>query len=123
MNAYSMDFRRSVAAARESGMTTAEVTEAFGCCGSWVRRLLQRQRESGSLEPRQRKAAKQRKIDEAQHQRLRQFLRERPDATLAELIEALDLKVHPGTLCRTLKAMDLPLKKSLCMRASRIDPM
>ena len=121
MKPYSMDFRQSVAAARESGMATAEVSETFGCSASWVRRLMQRQRESGSLEPRQREQADQRKIDDQQRQRLREFVERRPDATLAELIEALDLNVHPGTLSRTLATMDLPLKKSPCTRPSRID--
>jgi transposase len=115
-----MDFRQSVAAARESGMETQEVTETFGCCPSWVRRLMQRKREGGSVAPRQRRQADQRKIDEQQRQRLREFIAQRPDATLAELIEALKLNVHPGTLSRTLTAMDLPLKKSPCTPANKI---
>lgn len=122
MNAYSMDFRRSVAAAREGGMTTAEVTEAFGCSGSWVRRLMQRQRDTGSLEPLPRKSTDQRKISDEQFEQLRKFIGERPDATLQELIVALDLKVHPGTLCRLLQAKDLPLKKSPSVPANRTDP-
>lgn len=113
MRAYSMDYRQSVAAARESGMSTAEVCEVFGCCPSWVRRLMQRQRESGSLQPLPRQPqSSQAKLTEQDRQRLREFITTRPDATLVELIEALDLRVHPGTLCRTLRRMDLPLKKS-----------
>jgi transposase len=84
---------------------------------------MQQQRESGSLEPRQRQQPDQRKIKDEQRQRLREFLREQPDATLAELIAALDLKVHPSTLCRTLRAMDLPLKKSPSTPASSTGPM
>lgn len=122
MNAYSMDYRQSVAAARESGMTTVEVSEAFGCSKSWVRRLIQRQRDTGSLEPLQRKQPDQRKISDEQFEQLRKFIAERPDATLGELIAACDLKVHPGTLCRLLQAKDLRLKKSPCVPASRTDP-
>jgi transposase len=122
MHAYSMDFRQSVAMARQSGMTATEVCEMFGCSPSWVRRLLQRERETGTLEPRVPKRADRRKIDDVQREQLREFLRERSDATLAELIAALDLKVHPGTLSRTLQAMDLPLKKSPCMLKSRTVP-
>ena len=62
MRAYSMDYRQSVAAARESGMSTAEVSEVFGCCPSWVRRLMQRQRESGSLQPRPRRQVNRAKL-------------------------------------------------------------
>jgi transposase len=122
MKAYSMEFRQSVVAARESGMPAAEVCELFGCSESWVRRLRQRQRETGSLEPCDRQAPDQRKVDEQQRERLRTFIRERPDATLAELIEDLELPIHAGTLSRLLKAMNLPLKKSPTAPASRIVP-
>ena len=114
MRAYSMDFREGVAAARDEGMTTAEAAELFGCSAAWVRRLMQRRRETDSLEPVQRKMADQRKLDEQERQRLRKFIEKNPDATLQELIDALDLKIHPGTLSRTLKTMDLPLKKNPC---------
>jgi len=109
-----MDFREGVAAARDEGMTTAEAAELFGCSAAWVRRLMQRRRESDTLEPVQRKMADQRKLDEQERRRLRKFIEKNPDATLQELIDALDLKIHPGTLSRTLKTMDLPLKKSPC---------
>ena len=42
--------------------------------------------------------------------------------TLAELIEALKLDVHPGTLSRTLTQMDLTLKKSPSTPRNKIDP-
>jgi transposase len=118
-----MDFRERVAAARDEGMGTAEVAELFGCCPAWVRRLMQRRRETESLEPVQRKMADQRKLDEQERQRLRRFIEKNPDATLRELICALGLKIHSGTLCRTLKAMDLPLKKSPCTPRNRTGRM
>ena len=64
-----------------------------------------------------------RKIDDAKGEQLRQFVLKRPDATLAEMIAALKLNVHPGTLCRRLSKMDLPLKKSLSTPASRTGRM
>ena len=122
MKAYSMDFRQSVAAARDTGMSPSEIVEVFGCCASWTRRLMQRRRERGTLEPMPHQRIAPRKIDDAKQERLRQFVVQHPDATLAEVIEALDLNVHPGTLCRRLKAMDLPLKKRPCTPASRTGP-
>lgn len=119
MKPYSMDFREAVAAARDNGMETAEVVEAFGCCGSWARRLIQRRRETGTLAPRVRQVPDQRKLKDADEQRLREFIQKRPDATLAEMIAELKLTVHPGTLCRRLTAMNLPLKKSLDTLPSR----
>jgi len=48
--AYSMDFRRAVARAYDECGSSIEVAEQFGCSASWVRRLIQRQRERGTLE-------------------------------------------------------------------------
>jgi transposase-like protein len=47
----SMDYRRAVAAAYDECGSSAEVAGQFGCSESWVRRLIQRRRETGSLEP------------------------------------------------------------------------
>jgi transposase len=122
MRAFSMDFRLAVAAARDSGMETAEAVETFGCCPSWVRRLMQRRRQSGTLAPLLRRQPEQRKLKDQEQQRLREFLARRPDATLAELIEELDLHVHPGTLSRRLTAMGLPRKKRRSMPPNRTGP-
>jgi transposase len=122
MKAYPMEFRESVAAARDGGMSMDEVLEVFPCSASWVRRLLQRRREGNGLAPIQRKLRDQRRIQDQDRQRLREFILEHPDATLAEMIQALGLGVHPGTLSRTLAQLDLPRKKSPCTPASRTGP-
>lgn len=120
--AYSMDLRERVAAEREDGMTTSEAAEAFDCCPAWVRRLMQRQRETGTLAPIQRKAPDQRKLNDDDRHQIREFLAKKPDATLAELAEHLGNKVSQSTVSRTLAKMDLPRKKSLCTPASRTGP-
>jgi len=122
MRAYAMEFRQSVAAARGDGMSTGEVVELFGCSGSWVRRLLQRQRERGTLAPAERELPDRRALKDQELGRLREFIRRKPDATLAETAEALGLTVHPGTLSRTLRAMGLPRKKSPGGPRSRTAP-
>jgi transposase len=122
MRPYSMDFREAVATARDNGMETAEVCETFGCCNAWVRRLMQRRREKGTLAPLPRKPREPQKLKDTQRENLRQFLQHRPDATLRELIDELGLDVHPGTLSRALTAMGLPRKKSPNMPPSRIGP-
>jgi transposase len=120
MEPYSMDLRERVAAARDDGMQTSEAAETFGCCGSWVRRLMQRRRERGTLEPVVRQQPDQRGLDDTDRQHLRKLVEQRPDATLAELLAAMETKVHPGTLSRTLKIMGLPRKKRRCTPASVI---
>ena len=112
MKAYSTDLRERVAAARDDGTGTAEVAELFGCCRSWVRRLMQRRRERGTVEPVARAAPDQRGLTGADRAALRAALAGRPDATLRELADAVGGKVHPGTVCRALAAMGLTRKKS-----------
>ena len=119
MNAYSMDLRERVAAARDDGMCTGEVAELFGCCTAWVRRLMQGRRERGTLAPLERRPPDQRRLTDADRATLRAMLVKQPDATLAELAAAVGGKVHPGTVCRAVRAMGLPRKKSRSTPPSR----
>jgi transposase len=110
---YSMDFRRAVARAYDECGSSTEVAEQFGCCASWVRRLVQRRRENGSLEPRPHgRRDEQRSYDDADERRIRALIARRPDATLAEVVEALGKPVHAATASRTLARLGLPRKKS-----------
>ena len=109
---YSMDFRRAVAASYDECGSSTQVAEEYGCCESWVRRLMQRQRETGSLEPVQRKTPDQRTYDDADEQRIRELIREKPDATLAEVAALIAKPVHVCTVSRTLDRLGLPRKKS-----------
>src|SRR3954452_10734306 len=108
MAAYSMDVRGGVAAARDNGMETAEVAEVFGCCRSWVRRLMQRRRELGTLAPIQRRQGEQRSLNDADEERVRQLIAARPDMTLVELAAALGCKTSESTMSRVLKRLGLP---------------
>jgi transposase len=45
----SMDLRKRIFGARESGETTAEVAERYSVSTAFFRRLMQRYRETGSL--------------------------------------------------------------------------
>ncbi len=52
MEAYSLDLRKRVLAACDAGQSTKKVAEQFDVSPAWVRRLKQRRREDGSIEPR-----------------------------------------------------------------------
>jgi transposase len=111
--AYSMDFRRAVARAYDDGGSSIEVAEQFGCCESWVRRLIQHRRERGTLEPLSTaRHDDQRSYDDADEQAIRELIKRKPDATLAEVAEAIGKPAHPGTVSRTLARLNLPRKKS-----------
>jgi transposase len=120
---YSMDFRIAVARAYDECGSSAEVAEQFGCSESWVRRLIQHRRERGTLEPRSpARHDDQRTYDDADERKIRELIRIKPDATLAEVAEALSKPAHPATVSRTLKRLNLPRKKSPRTRASRTAP-
>lgn len=117
---YSMDFRRAVARAFDECDSSIEVAEQFNCSQSWVRRLIQHRRERGTLQPRSTaRHDDQRSFDDADEQAIRELIQRKPDATLAEVAEALGKKVHVSTVSRTLERLGLPRKKSPLTPPSR----
>jgi transposase len=111
--AYSMDYRRAVVRAYDEVGSSIEVAEQFGCSESWVRRLVQRRRERGTLEPgRSARHDDQRAYGDEDERTIRELIKSKPDATLAEVAGALGKPAHPGTVSRTLTRLGLPRKKS-----------
>src|SRR5947209_19099021 len=105
--AYSMDYRMAVARAYDEGESSAEVAEQCGCSESWVRRLIQQRRERGTLEPlSSARHDEQRTYDDADEQKIRELIKAKPDATLAEVAEALNKPAHPSTVSRTLTRLN-----------------
>lgn len=119
---YSMDFRIATARSYDECGSSAEVAEQLGCSESWVRRLIQHRRERGTLEPKTTaRRDDQRSYDDADEQAIRELIRRKPDATLAEVAEAIGKPAHPATVSRTLTRLNLPRKKSPRTRPSRTD--
>lgn len=120
--AYSMDYRMAVARAYDECESSIEVAEQFGCSASWVRRLIQQRRVRGTLEPLpSARHDDQRIYDDADERKIRELIKVKPDATLAEVAEALNKPAHPATVSRTLARLNLPRKKSPRMPLSRIE--
>jgi transposase len=117
--AYSMEFRIAVAKAHEVCGSSAEVAEEFNCSESWVRRLMQRERQSGSLEPKPPRRPDTSKLDEADLNRLRELIMKKPDMTLRELAAALDDKVSVPTVLRARRKLGFTRKKSRSTPPSR----
>ena len=110
--AYAMEFRRAVARTYDECASSIEAAEQMGCSESWVRRLIQRCRETGSLEPRPHFIPTHSKLDERDFSRLAALIEQTPDMTLAELAAALEKKVSVSTVWRATRKLGLPLKKS-----------
>ena len=120
---YPLKFREAVAAAYDECGSSIEVAGQFRCSESWVRRLIQRRRETGSLEPLPVKLPDNNKLDEKDLEELRQLIQQSPDMTLGELAEALSKKVSVPTVWRATQNLDLPLKKRPSTPPSRTGSM
>ena len=115
--AYSMDLRERIVAARDAGEETLAVAQRFDVSPAWVRRLMQRRRETGRLTPRDGKPGPKPKLT-AYTERLRALVQECPDATLEELRTHLQVDVCLATLWAALRDLKLSFKKSPARRGT-----
>src|SRR5262249_10912452 len=89
---------------------------------AWVRRLLQRRRQSGSLAPRPHAGGTPPALDPGRRRRLVALVAEHPDATLAELRDRLHTAAHVSTIHRALARLGLTSKKKPCTPPSAPAP-
>ena len=109
MHAYSADLRERVLADRDAGISCPEVAAKYRVSPAWVRRLVQRRRETGSIAP-----VAQRRVPPkwAEHaEAIAASVREAPDATLQEHRRRLGLDLGISTLWRAIEALGLTVKK------------
>src|SRR5919106_1176250 len=94
MAPYSQDLRqRIVDTVKRGDGSIRQVAERFLVSLSFVTRLLQLHRSSGSVEPRPHGGGNPAVLTPADLERLREFIREQPDATLEEC------RRHLGASC------------------------
>jgi len=116
MKAYSLDLRKRVAAAcQQPGRTIGAVAAQFSVSVSFVEKLLQRQRTSGSLAPLPLRGGPAPCLDASSRADVVACLRQQPDATLDELrvwVAALGgPAVSPATMGRAVQAVNWRRKK------------
>jgi len=112
MAPYSMDLRTRVIKAFETTGDAEEVAITFGVSRAWVHRLIQRRRETGSLAPRKQTKFRRRALAEADERRLAALITAQPDATLAELRDALPTSAALSTLWHAINRLQLTVKKN-----------
>ena len=123
MKTYSMDLReRVVAACDASDGTRDQIADRFSVSVSWIRDLLKRRRESGSIAPRPRGGGRAPAFDGEAAGRLRSEVRADDDATLAELAAAAGVVCGPSAVHRALVRLGITRKKSRGGRPSRTAP-
>jgi transposase len=111
MAPYSMDLRQRVARAWDASGDADEIAATFSVSRAWVHRLVQRRRETGSIAPRKQTKFRAR-ILAGQEQRLAALITARPDATLAELREAVPTTAALSTLWMEIDRLGLTFKKN-----------
>ena len=116
MKAYSFDLReRVLAASQQPGRTLPQVAAHFSVSLSFVNKLRRRQRTSGSLAALPHAGGPAPLLNAAARQQVSECLRQQPDATLAEVGQALVAAGGPAasaaTLCRVVAGLDWRRKK------------
>ena len=116
----STDLRERVLAAYERGDgTQAELAEQFDIAERTVRDWLRRCQETGSVHPSPHGGGQPRRLDEDNRQRLKELVKQHPDATLEQLIEMLEVPMDDSTLSRWCKRLGLTRKRRRFGRPSR----
>jgi transposase len=113
MKTYSQDFRERVVESCDAGDSTREeIAEQFGVSTSWIRRLLQRRRESGSVAAHKRGGRRPSKFSGRKLEKLKELLDAQPDATLAEFRDQCGVKASLTSVFRALDRLGARRKKS-----------
>lgn len=116
--AYSDDLRRKLLESHEEGKgTLEELAERFGVSLGYAKKISAALQRTGRMErPPGRRRGRISQVTPAVQQRLRAWLRERPDLTLAELQrqlqEAVGWSVSVTRLWVVLRDLELRLKKN-----------
>jgi transposase len=123
MTPYSQDLRQRIVDTIQHGDgTIGQVAERFLVSISFVTRLLQLYRSTGSVEPRPHGGGNPAVLTPEDLQRLRELIRQRPDATLEECRTHLGTSCSLMTISRALSQLGLPRKKKVPRAAEQDSP-
>jgi transposase len=108
-----MDLRRRVVAAYRNKEGSYTVLAArFSVSRAVVGKLVRQERDQGTLEPQVHLRGRKPAISGEKEVELRQHLKEHPDATLRERVEALELDCTVKTMWQTIRRLKWRFKKS-----------
>src|SRR5947208_6178205 len=111
MKAYSMDLReRLVAACDARDGTREQIAARFSVSVSWIRDLLRRRRETGSIAPKPHGGGRTPAFRGASAARLRAAVAADDDATLEELAAASGVACVPSAVHGALKRLEITRK-------------
>jgi transposase len=114
MSSYSHDLRQRVLDAVERGEgSIRQIARRFVVSLSFVVRLLQIHRRTGSIAPKPHRGGHPPALGPEELERLRELVRQQPDATLEELRQRLGVACSTAAICRALNKLGLPRKKKV----------
>lgn len=116
MAPYSMDLRSRVLRDAEAGVPSKDIAIKYAVSRAWVDRVKQRRREQGEIAPRKQTVFRGRALSPDEETRLVALITVQPDATLAELRDALPTRAALSTLWRVIGQRGLTLKKNRSRR-------
>lgn len=123
MRPYSDDLRIRIIGAIERGEESwRQIARRFDVHVSFVIRLVRSYRETGTVQPRPHGGGRKPALGPEQLERLRELLRDRPDATLEELRQALGASCSTMAIVGALKKLGLTRKKKVLHAAERDTP-
>jgi transposase len=121
MTPYSIDLRRRVLKDCDAGVGTRAVAAKFSVSESWVRKLKQQRRQTGSIAPLTATPGPKPTL-EPHADRLRELVRAEPDLSAEEYRDRLGVDVAAVTVWRALRRLGLTHKKSPSGPPSRTGP-
>src|SRR5438874_5362958 len=114
MKAYSQDLRQRILDTVQGGDgTLGQIARRFLVSVSFITRLLQLHRSTGSLEPRPHGGGNPAVLNPEDLEQLRELVQKQPDATLEELRQRLGVSCSLMTISRALRKLGLPRKKKI----------
>ena len=123
MKAYSIDLRERVVAACDArDGTRDQIAARFSVSVAWIRKLMRRRRETGSIAPKPRGGGRAPAFDAEAAGRLRDAVRADADATLEELARAAGVRAALRRCTGPSARLGITRKKSRGGRPSRTAP-
>ena len=113
METYSMDLRERVIRAYDQKVGTQEqIAELFGVSVPWIKKLLRRRRQTGTIAPKAHGGGWTPKFSGRKLDKLKRLVEQDRDATLQELLDRSGVEASIMAVHRALERLGCRRKKS-----------
>jgi len=116
MKAIPLPVRQRIMQLYDQGRSTRDIAAFAGYCVAAVRRVRQRLRERGTLQPQTHLCGRETLLTPARRVRLQKLVARQPDATLAQLGRRMDRPFGTSTVDLWLRKLGLSCKKNAARR-------